>query len=579
MTATVRRLAAYLRPHWRAQAGAILASLLAVGAELPTPLLIKVLIDDVAGARDLSLLPPVLIALGALAVVGTAAGVAANYLFTSAGEQAANVLRRSLMDHVLRVPLSYFRGRRTGETVTHFTADSVAVAEAYERAYGHGLASAVEVLGIVIVVALVDWRFGLLAAGLVPVYMLLPRLRQGHHVRASERVQDTTGGLGGLATELIAGMRDIRAFNRQAWSLDRLRRALRELREARVYQGFVRGWTWVTTTIFWIAYASIFALLAEPIFQGEATIGFALALASYLAWLNRSVTPLTMSYVDLLHAVGAARRLFAFLDTPAEGEAGTGARLAATRGRVEFRGVSAAYAPGAPVLADVSFAAAAGSTTAIVGPSGAGKSTVINLLLRFLQPTGGAIHIDGQDIGAVAASEVRRQVGVVFQDPMLFHGTIAENIGFGRAGIDRRAIESAAGTAAASDFVSAMRDGFETQVGERGLRLSGGQAQRLAIARAIAGNPRVLVLDEATSALDAESERLVMEGLAAARRDRTTLIVAHRLATVRAADQVVVLDSGRVVDSGRHDELYARCDLYRELCDLQMAQPSGMPAA
>ena len=264
--ATVRRLAAYLRPHWRAQAGAVMASLVAVGAELPTPLLIKILVDDVAGARDLSLLPPVLIALGALAITSTTGGVAANYQFTSAGEQAANVLRRGLMDHVLRVPLAYFRGRRTGETVTHFTADSVAVAEAYERAYGRGLASALEVAGIVIVVAIIDWRFGLLAAALVPVYMLLPRLRQGHHVRAGQRVQDTTGDLGGLATELIAGTRDIRAFNRQAWLLNRLRRALRALRDARVYEGFVRGWTWVTTTIFWIAYAAIFAVPAEPIF-------------------------------------------------------------------------------------------------------------------------------------------------------------------------------------------------------------------------------------------------------------------------------------------------------------------------
>ena len=575
VAATARRLARYLRPHWRAQTGAIVASLVSVGAELPTPLLIKVLVDDVAGARNLSLLPPVLIALGALAIVGTIGGVAANYLFTSAGEQAVNVLRRSLMDHVLRVPLSYFRGRRSGETVTHFTADSVAVAEAYERAYGRGLAAALEVGGIVIVVAVVDWRFGLLAAALVPVYMLLPRLRQGHHLRAGQRVQDTTGDLGGLATELIAGTRDIRAFNRQAWSLNRLRRALRALRDARVYEGFVRGWTWVTTTIFWIAYAAIFAVLAEPIFGGEATIGFALALASYLAWLNRCVTPLTMSYVDLLHGVGAARRLFAFLDTPAEGETGTGERLTVAEGRLEFDRVSAAYSPGTPVLTDVSFAVPAGSTTAIVGPSGAGKSTLVNVLLRFIQPSAGSIRIDGQDIGAVDASEVRQHAGVVFQDPVLFHGTIAENIGFGRDGIDRAAVERAAEIAAANDFIRAMRDGFDTQIGERGLRLSGGQAQRLAVARAIAGNPRILVLDEATSALDAESERLVLEGLAAAQRGRTVLIVAHRLATVRAANQVVVLDAGCVVDAGRHDELYARCDLYRELCDLQMVQPSG----
>ncbi len=574
--ATVRRMATYLRPHWKAQLGAVLASLVTVGAELPAPLLIKALVDDVAIGGDLSLLPPLLIALGALAIVGSIAAIAANYLFTSAGEQAANVLRRALMDQVLRLPLAYFRGHRTGDTVTHFTADSAAIAEAYERAYGNGLAAAISVLGIVIVVAVIDWRFGVLAAVLVPVYMLLPRLRQGHHVRSAQRVQAATGELGGLATELIAGMRDIRAFNRQAWSLERLRRLLRALRDARVYEGFVVGWTWVTTTIFWIAYASIFFVLAEPIFDGEVTIGFALALAGYLSWLNREVTPLTMAYVDLLHAVGAARRLFNFLDTPAEDDAGDGTPLAITRGDVEFRGVGASYISGIPVLTDVSFRAPSGSTTAIVGPSGAGKSTVVNLLLRFLQPSAGEIRLDGQDVGAVSATEVRRHVGVVFQDPVLFHGSIADNIGFGREGIGQHEVARASDIAAAADFIGATRDGFDTQVGERGLRLSGGQAQRIAIARAIAGDPRVLVLDEATSALDAEAEHLVLRGLERAREGRTTLVVAHRLSTVHRADQVVVLDEGHVLDVGRHDELYERCGLYRELCDRQMQPSTGV---
>lgn len=570
---TVRRMASYLRPHWKAQLGAVLASLVTVGAELPAPLLLKALVDDVAIGGDLSLLPPLLIAIGALAIAGAVGGVAANYLFTSAGEQAANVLRRALMDQVLRLPLAYFRGHRTGDTVTHFTADSAAIAEAYEQAYGNGLAAAISVLGIVIVVAIIDWRFGVLAAVLVPLYMLLPRLRQGHHVRAAQSVQSATGELGGLATELIAGMRDIRAFNRQAWSLERLRRLLLALRDARVYQGFIVGWTWVTTTIFWIVYAGIFLVLAEPIFGGEVTIGFALALAGYLSWLNREVTPLTMAYVDLLHAVGAARRLFGFLDTPAEDDAGDGTSLAVSGGDIEFRGVHAAYMPGTPVLHDVSFRVPGGSTTAVVGPSGAGKSTVVNLLLRFLQPSAGEIRLDGQNIGSASATEVRRHVGVVFQDPVLFHGSITDNIGFGREGIGQREVAKATDIAAATDFIDATRDGFDTQVGERALRLSGGQAQRIAIARAIAGDPRVLVLDEATSALDAESEHLVLQGLERAREGRTTIVVAHRLSTVHQADQVVVLDEGRVLDVGRHDELYARCDLYRDLCDRQM-QPA-----
>ena len=214
----------------------------------------------------------------------------------------------------------------------------------------------------------------------------------------------------------------------------------------------------MTTTIFWIAYASIFLVLAEPIFGGEVTIGFALALARYLSWLNREVTPMTMAYVDLLHAVGAARRLFDFLDTPLEDAAGDGKPLAVSRGDVEFSGIGAAYMAGTLVLTDVSFRVPGGSTTAIVGPSGAAKSTVVNLLLRFLSPSAGEIQLDGQDIGAASATEARRRVGVVFQDPVLFHGSIAENIRFGREGIGQREVAQAEAVAAATDFIEATRD-------------------------------------------------------------------------------------------------------------------------
>ena len=575
---TVRRLAAYLRPHWRAQAGAIAASLLVVATGIPVPLLTKALVDDVAIAGKLELLPPVLATLGILAVLTAALSILSGYLFTRAGARAVNVLRADLMGHLFRLPLTYFRRHRRGEIVTHFTSDAEAVATAYQESYGRGIASAVQLVVVVAVIAIFDWRFGVGAVAIVPVYMLVPWLNRRHQARASRRLQDATGQLGGLSTELVAGTRDLRAFNAERWSLQRLRQSLRTLLRAGVYQGTVRGWTYSLNAVFWLIHAAIFAVLAEGLFQGTVTIGFALAMVGYFAWLDISVGPLTTAYVELQNAVGAAGRLFGFVDTSGEPAMDSASSvLAVPRGEIEFRDVSVAFESGPRVLQGVSFKARAGKVTALVGPTGAGKSTTINVLLGFVRPLEGSITIDGRDIADVGPTQVRRHVGVVFQDPALFTGSIGANISFGRDDIDVACVKEAARIARAAEFIEELPGGYEAMIGERGLGLSGGQAQRIAIARAIAPDPKILVLDEATASLDAESERDVMAAMAAGMGGRTTIVIAHRLATVRQADAIVVLDAGRILDRGRHDELYRRCDLYRDLCDLQMEQPAGAP--
>ena len=574
---TVRRLAAYLRPHWRAQAGAI-ARLATCGGrwDAPLPLLTKALVDDVATEGRLELLAPVLAAFGALALLTATLSILSRYLFTRAGARAVNVLRADLMRHLFRLPLTYFRRHRRGEIVTHFTSDVEAVATAYRDSYGRGIASAVQLVVIIAVIAVIDWRFGIAAVAIVPVYMLVPWLNKRHHAESSRRMQHATGHLGGLATELVAGTRDLRAFNAETWSLRRLHLSLREVLRAGVYQGTVRGWSISLTSILWFIHAGIFAVLAEGLFQGTVTIGFALAMVGYFAWLDGSVGPLANAYVELQHAVGAAGRLLGFIDTPGDPTTHDAASvLAVPRGEIEFRDVGVTYESGVPVLRRVSFKARAGTVTAIVGPTGAGKSTTINALLGFVRPHQGSITIDGRDIAEVGPSQVRRHVGVVFQDPALFTGSIAENISFGRDDIDLPRIEESARIARAADFIKEMPGGYETLLGERGLGLSGGQAQRIAIARAIAPDPKILVLDEATASLDAESERDVMAAMAAGMGGRTTIVIAHRLATVRQADAIVVLDAGRVIDRGRHAELYERCQLYRDLCNLQMEQSAG----
>ncbi len=571
----LRRLAAYLRPHWRWQVAAIVATVVFSAAILVFPWMTKILIDDVVGVGNLDLLGPAVAGIVASAMVMAAFNLAASYLFTTAGEQAINDLRTQLMGHTLRLPLAYFRRHRTGEVVAHFTTDSVAVTGVYRAALGAAVAAVIELTVMLLVIAVIDWRFVLVSLVIVPIQATLPALLGRPQRRAGEREQSALAALGGLATEMVAGAREIKAFNRQGWAARRLAVDLRRLFSARLRVAALQHARLFFDVVHELIWVAIFAVLAGAILGGEIEFGVVFALAMYMSYFVRPAYVLMSAYGETQHALGAARRLFAFLDTPAEPVRPEAARhLPAIRGEIAFESVSAAYESGAPVIHDVSFTAAAGRTTALVGPSGSGKTTIVNLLLRFLQPSSGRIVVDGRDIAAATAGEFRRQMGVVFQDPVLFAGTVADNITFGRDHISEARVVEAATIANAHDFITAMPQGYETQIGERGLRLSGGQAQRVAIARAIAADPRVLILDEATAALDAEAERLVRAALDRAAEDRTMLVIAHRLATVRGADRIVVLDAGRVVDTGRHKELYGRCDLYRELCDLQMT-PTG----
>jgi subfamily B ATP-binding cassette protein MsbA len=249
--------------------------------------------------------------------------------------------------------------------------------------------------------------------------------------------------------------------------------------------------------------------------------------------------------------------------------------LSLVKGDVAFEDVSFEYEAGKPVLEGISFSAPAGTTTALVGRSGSGKSTLIGLLLAFHRPTSGAVLVDGHDVETIRLGDYRRNLGVVLQENFLFDGTIADNIGFSRPGATRAEIEAAARTAYCNEFVDPLEEGYDTLVGERGVRLSGGQRQRLAIARAILADPRILILDEATSALDSESEAFIQMGLAQLREGRTTFVIAHRLSTIRTADQILVLDQGKIVDRGTHDELLARGGLYQELWDRQQGVRSN----
>ena len=568
-----RRLWAYLRGS---RADYAVAAAVTVGNSavmITRPWLLHVLIDDVFGKQDRALLLPTLLGIGGLGVGLGLAAVFGHWFHTRAAEGAMSRMREDVLRQAQRMPIGDLRQRRTGDIVAHLTTDAAVVARVYLHAGSLVFAQALRLPAYLIIMTLVDWRLGLIAVAALPLHAVMATRLKGRTQAAGRLAQDALGRLSAVLTELVAGARDVKAFNRQGWAAERFGAEAHSLWRARVRVALLESLGWAAHLSYWAAYIAAWAFLANAVVDGAVAVGLLVATGQYLHQVGGPVRNTVTDYVQLQAVVGAARRVFAFLDAPAADEEAPGADLHAPRGEVRFERVGFSYGEGR-VLDDVSFTASPGETVALVGPSGAGKSTLINLLLRFYAPQSGRITIDGADIAAATTESSRRGIGAVFQDATLFDGSIAENIAFGRADVTPDDVRRAAVTANAHDFISTTEHGYDTHIGERGLRLSGGQIQRVAIARAIAGDPRILVLDEATSSLDAESERLVQTALQRAAQGRTTLVIAHRLATVRRADRIVLLDEGRVVDTGRHEELYDRNELYRRLCDLQFAQPA-----
>jgi ABC transporter fused permease/ATP-binding protein len=569
--ASVKRLLALARPEARTLGLATVALFIAAGLNLSYPVFIKQIVDGVTTEQAQETVNQAALVLLALFGLNGLFTAARSYLFTVAGERVVTSLRANLYRSLVSQEVAFFDERRTGELTNRLAADTTVLQNAATVNISMVLRYGVTGLGAIGILLYTSWQLTLVMLAIVPVVVLGAFFYGRILRRYSRKVQDALARSTEVAEETLSGIRTVRAFAREDTESARYAAHAEEVfdlarKRARLGAVFGGGMGFA----FGAAVAVVLWYGGTMLVDGTMSIGELTQFVLYTFFVAMSMGALSSVWEDFMKAIGASERVFQLLDRTPRIESG-GLTLDRVRGEVSLRGVDFSYPsrPDVRVLTGLDVTLRPGETVALVGPSGGGKSTVASLLSRFYDPERGSIELDGHPYRELDPSWLRRQVGVVSQEPVLFATTIRDNIRYGRPEATDADVEASAKAANAHDFIVQFPEGYDTLVGERGVRLSGGQKQRIAIARALLKDPRVLVLDEATSALDAESEHLVQEALERLMVGRSTLVIAHRLSTVKDADRVLVLDHGRVVEQGTHADLVATEGLYRQLVERQ----------
>jgi len=573
------RLLANAIPYGRRIIGALACMILSSACAVVAPWLLKNIVDDVLISKNLVALN--LIALG-LVILYTAKSIffyGQQYLMNWVGQRVVVDLRLKLYDHMQRMSLRYLYGHRVGEMLSRITNDVAILQNMITAALVDIVVQSVSFIGMVAFLLYINWKLTLLTFLVLPLAALVLDVASRKLRVVGHDIQSQLAGLSAIAAEALSAIRIVRIFATEEQEYQRF-----ESQSNAHFHALMKGvqtnaaLTGIVEVILISALSVILWFGGRLVVSGELTPGELVAFLGYLALLVQPVRVFSRVVAQVQQGLAATERVFEILDTESEVVLPENPIfLEKVRGDIEFRDVSFAYKGKSWVLNNISFRLSPGEKIAIVGPTGAGKSTIADLVSRFYDPQKGSVLIDGVDLREVELKTFRRQTGVVPQDPVLLKGSIRFNISYGCEDASDCDVENAAKVAGIYEFIMSLPEGFDTEVGERGVTLSGGQRQRVAIARAIVRDPSILIMDEATSSLDAAVEQEIQDAMRKAMSGRTSIVIAHRLATVREADRILVIEKGKIVEEGTHERLKGSGGLYSRLCMLQFGDGNGSP--
>ena len=567
----IKRLFAYLAPYRGYMFIAVIALIVGAGLGLVFPWIMQSLVDSVLTQGDSDQLNRITAFLIVAFLIRSVFYYFQGYSLSYIGERIVVDLRRQTYQHLHQLSLRFFTDRRTGELVSRLSSDVTLVRTVLTNNVATVLSQSLTFIGSLVLMLILNWRLTLFILALAPAVAISGAIFGARLRGLSTKVQDQLADGTAIAEEALSQVKVVKAFAREGYETNRYTDQMERAFAATMRLTVVRAAFGPLITFF--AFGSLAGILwfgGREVLAARLTGGALIAFIVYGVNIASSIGAFTSLYTQIQEALGASQRIFELIDEVPDVKDKVDSRgLPRAKGRVTFDSVSFAYAGAGAVLHDIALTIESGEVMALVGPSGAGKSTLFNLIPRFYDPTSGRVCLDDFDLRDVTLASLRSQIALVPQEVQLFSGNVRENIRYGKLDASDSEIDAAARAANADEFIARLPNRYETLVGERGVKLSGGQRQRIAIARAILKDPRILLLDEATSSLDSESEGLVQDALQKLMQNRTTVIIAHRLSTVHNAHRIAVLDQGRLIELGKHDELMMRDGLYARLYKLQ----------